>query len=410
MYIARQQFSTPLNLHDSWDELADDLSALMSAGPECRSAGCNGGPCNPTFHIFQPTEYSPTTASDEELLLELSQGEAGPDEHVELSEVSWAGGASSAGAQRPQPGSRSLGEETTALRSGRHGDRFIYAPRPPLTAQAHGNVGNLKSAVDQLTLLVRSQPEITAREREKERVLRNKQIRNNDVLAAVLKELAVEPAPTESSSQATGGKSRVSLVPHPNPAALALTGCAVAPKFAIIDDPASVDLKEFGHGKAKSGRNAGVRLDAPIHESWPNEYLRPLKMDGRDPRQLNHNKITLVQWAGGFVGKIFAEFPETRNNSREHNQLFVLMKMLRLAETQPWAEVGEINQALFSALEQGVLTWRAREALEKWLALAVKTVDSQAAHPRTHEKPPPAATPRQPPAEKVDSNVGGIFQ
>ena len=92
------------------------------------------------------------------------------------------------------------------------------------------------------------------------------------------------------------------------------------------------------------------------------------------------------------MGKIFAEFPETRNNSREHNQLFVLMKMLRLAETQPWAEVGEINQALFSALEQGVLTWRAREALEKWLALAVKTVDSKAAHPRTHEKPPPAAT------------------
>ena len=52
-------------------------------------------------------------------------------------------------------------------------------------------------------------------------------------------------------------------------------------------------------------------------------------MDGLDPRQFNHNKISLVQWAGGFVGKIFAEFPETRNNSREHNQLFVLMKMLR---------------------------------------------------------------------------------
>ncbi len=61
VYIAREQFNTALNFNDRWDDLADDLSALMSAVQECPSR--NGGPCNPTTHMFQPVEYSPPATS-----------------------------------------------------------------------------------------------------------------------------------------------------------------------------------------------------------------------------------------------------------------------------------------------------------------------------------------------------------
>ena len=169
-----------------------------------------------------------------------------------------------------------------------------------------------------------------------------------------------------------------------------------------MGDPTSVDLKEARH-KIKSGRNVGVTLDARINETWPNEYLCPLMMDGVDPKQFDHDKITLIQWAGGFVGKIFAEFNEQLNGSKEHNQLFILMKMLRLAETQPWSEIMKINQALFSALERGVLSWTSREELERWWRLALETLHNKSLRPMAAKRPPPATNPGQPPAKRLDN-------
>ena len=128
-------------------------------------------------------------------------------------------------------------------------------------------------------------------------------------------------------------------------------------------------------------------------------------MDGADPKQFDHDKITLIQWAGGFVGKIFAEFNEQFNGSKEHNQLFILMKMLRLAENQPWPEIMKVNQALFSALERGVLTWNSREELENWWKLAMETLNNRAMRPApaAAKRPPPTAAPGQPPAKRVDN-------
>ena len=126
-------------------------------------------------------------------------------------------------------------------------------------------------------------------------------------------------------------------------------------------------------------------------------------MEGVDPKQFDHDKITLVQWAGGFVGKIFAEFDENLNGSKEHNQLFILMKMLRLAESQPWSEIMKVNQALFSALERGVLTWSSRRELEEWWKLARETLQDRALKPPAAKRPLPAATPGQPPAKRQDN-------
>ena len=491
VYIAREQFNTALNFGDRWDDLADDLTALMSAVQECPS--CGGGPCNPTSHIFQPIEYSPPTQSasaDVEMLLQQNQNDqqitpsnspslppangaasrlyleqeaarqldAGglngvlpdiaeleePDDQPESQAVA---GVSGSGNRLPRSGGRLAGGVRNLINSlllpttpradsphqsassgqttgrpagqarvpnvtplvrppapvvqlGRHGNRTA-TPRPVPTVQEPSSDGSLRSTVEQLMLLVRTQSDNAARERDEERALRNEQIRNNNVLAAVLEKLADKPATSDPSSSSSGGKGRVSMVPHANPAALALTGCAVAPKFAIVGDPASVDLKEARH-KIKSGRNVGVTLDARINETWPNEYLCPLMMDGLDPKQFDHDKITLIQWAGGFVGKIFAEFPQERNESKEHNQLFILMKMLRLAETQPWTEIMKLNQALFSALERGVLTWLSREALEKWWALAMETINNKASRMQAAKRPMVATAPGQPPAKRVD--------
>ena len=195
-------------------------------------------------------------------------------------------------------------------------------------------------------------------------------------------------------------KGRVSLVPHLNPEALKLTGCAVGPQFAIQGDPTALDMKEARH-KIKSGRNIGITQDARISETWPNQYLCPLMMDGIDPKQFDHDRITLVQWAGGFVGKIFAEFKPDLNGSKEHNQLFMLMKMLRLAEVQPWLEIMKLNQALFSALERGVLTWRSRVDLENWWALAMEGLDNRR-RAAVSKRPAPAQPLTAPPTKKQD--------
>ena len=177
------------------------------------------------------------------------------------------------------------------------------APRQPGPVHsATAGQDALTATVDRLLDFVQSQQASATKEREEERALRNEQLKNQAALSKVLENLASKPEESSSSM-----KGRVSLVPHLNPEALKLTGCAVGPQFAIQGDPTALDMKEARH-KIKSGRNIGITQDARISETWPNQYLCPLMMDGIDPKQFDHDRITLVQWAGGFVGKIFAEF------------------------------------------------------------------------------------------------------
>ena len=272
-------------------------------------------------------------------------------------------------------------------------------PRPSIPAAAPVASGQegLADTVDQLIKFVSAQADAANRERDEERRLRSEQLRNQQALSQVLENLANK---TEGPASTSAAKGRT-LVPHPNSEALALTGCAVAPQYAIHGDLSSVDLKD-NRFKIKSGRNVGVTQEAMINETWPNQYLCPLMMDGLDPKQFDHDKITLIQWAGGFVGKIFAEFRADLNGTKEHNQLFILMKMLRLAEVQPWSEIMKINQALFSALERGVLTWLSRPDLERWWALALESLHNRALKVVPSKRP--AATPLggAPPAKKLD--------
>ena len=275
-------------------------------------------------------------------------------------------------------------------------------PRPPGQPRpAPADPASLAATVDRLLDFVQGQAAAATKEREEERVLRNEQLRNQAALSKVLEDLASRPDPASVSSQK--GRTRI---PHSNPAALALTGCAVAPQYAIQGDLSSTDLKE-GKYKIKSGRNVGITQEATINESWPNQYLCPMMMDGLDPKQFDHDRITLIQWAGGFVGKIFAEYNAALNGSKEHNQLFILMKMLRLAEVQPWPEIMKLNQALFSALERGVLTWQSRPELERWWALALESLHNRALRPAATKRPasaPPSAA-AGPPAKKVDNKT-----
>ena len=82
--------------------------------------------------------------------------------------------------------------------------------------------------------------------------------------------------------------------------------------------------------------------------------------------------------------------------------------MLRLAEVQTWPEIMKLNQALFSALERGVLTWNSRTELERWWSLALESLHNRALRPAAVSKRPAAAPPAAAPgplAKKADTRV-----
>ena len=84
------------------------------------------------------------------------------------------------------------------------------------------------------------------------------------------------------------------------------------------------------------------------------------------PAEVSHDKLTKDMWASGFATKIFAEIHPTRNNTPEHNQMGMFMKLLRLAEIHTWEVVRGVSDSLFSALERGSLTWDNWEGLMVW--------------------------------------------
>ena len=55
IYVAAELFSTNLSMSSSLDSLRESLKAEMIKNPAC--VVCNGKPCEPSSHLFQPQEY-----------------------------------------------------------------------------------------------------------------------------------------------------------------------------------------------------------------------------------------------------------------------------------------------------------------------------------------------------------------
>ena len=67
VHIAQTMFDVALNPKSRWGFLQDELTTLMETVEECHCAACNGGPCNPLVHLFQPSEYLLQTAGGDDV-------------------------------------------------------------------------------------------------------------------------------------------------------------------------------------------------------------------------------------------------------------------------------------------------------------------------------------------------------
>ena len=285
-------------------------------------------------------------------------------------------------------------------------------PRPEEQQAAAGlpsGAPDLASALAGVLDMLRHKELEAATERTQERYLRDQQLQNAKQMAELLdRKLGTDGA---VAGEPGASKGRVALVPPPNPVALAQTGCAVAPQYALLGDTSSLDLSS-ARNKIKSGRNSGLTQDARVAESWPNQFLDPMLTDSGPG--LSHDKLSLVQWAGGFVTKIFAEIDVSRNGAKEHNQLNILMRMLRVADIYPWGEIIKINESLFSALERGSLSWTDMPLLDAWWSRAMDALRLRMARPALQQKRPlpgggTAAGGAEPPAKKDRlKDIGGV--
>ena len=70
-----------------------------------------------------------------------------------------------------------------------------------------------------------------------------------------------------------------------------------------------------------------------------------------------------------------------------------------MAETYPWSDIISLNEALFSALERGTLSWLSWDPLEKWWEMMENALRTQAAsRSASSKRPAPAPAPSQPAA------------
>ena len=75
VYIAETMFDVVLNPKSRWGFLEDELTSLMETVQECHCIACNGGPCNPLTHLFQPSEYLPPTAGGDDIDILLQENQ-----------------------------------------------------------------------------------------------------------------------------------------------------------------------------------------------------------------------------------------------------------------------------------------------------------------------------------------------
>ena len=159
--------------------------------------------------------------------------------------------------------------------------------------------------------------------------------------------------------------------------------------------------------------------DARRAEIWPNQYLEPIVADGLEDG-VKFEKLTFNQFIGGYVTKVFSEVDKSRNGSPEHNQLFMLIQIIRLNEKYTWEDVRPVVAGLFSGLDRGSFTWEDRAPMETWWKLAVDSlrdrVITRATNHMAVKRPAPGPHPHpgqahqgQPPAKAIKLKGKDVF-
>ena len=139
------------------------------------------------------------------------------------------------------------GQQQPVMQGGQQQVAASQQPAPDLAVALAGILDMLKH-----------KEETAATERDEERYLRDKQLEHTRQMTQLLD----RKLGTDSSAAEPGtAKGRVTLVPPPNPVALAQTGCALAPQYALTGDTSTLDLSS-AKNNIKSGRNCGITQDA----------------------------------------------------------------------------------------------------------------------------------------------------
>ena len=471
VHVAESLYNTQLDGKAKIDLLREQLQAVMEGSLACDNVACAGGPCNTGVHVFTVAQYTPGEGGDMERLLQTTQNDDdaftpgstpppnrvnplpradGAEQQKQLAlEALQRAGFSAAdiwpGGATPAPASNRLGTGSALRNLANMFSRSGSTPRPEITVGQGGSgaasplqppgpthrggrqppterVQGLpppagfppateppaeNSALDTMMKIVEKQLEQSAAQSKSQEALANK------ITDLLEKKLGGGDNDGEHSAGPTKG--RVCMVPPNNPAALALTGVTVGPRWAMNGDLSTVDMNHV-RKYIKSGRNGHSVQDARTAELWPNQYL-PAKPGSKDG--VDYDELTFVQWIIGFITKIFAEVDDSRNGSVEHNQLRMLMKLCRLVQIYDWEDVRLIGAELFLGLERGALTWSDWQPMEIWWAQQIDFLRDRVVVRQTRKRPLPAGPagpksaappPGQPPAksQKRNKDINGV--
>ena len=472
IHVAATLYETHLEKAMKVDQVRERLGKKMTETLECDNMACQGGPCNPGVHVFSPSMYVP---DDQELLLQTSQAgdiplrslEASPgvlptadgleqqrrlaqealqSVGLSLEQVVASNTSTTASNHLPQPATatrqkasafRNLfasfgltastpapathSRPATPVAAGQdrqQGEPGSGMPRPVPVLGQQGVATEPPSQTDALMALLQRQEERAeeeAAERARERLARQERDKNQDALTNKLAEmLGTKIAGGGGSGEPAPGKGKVTMLPPHNPAALAMVGCTLGPRWAMSGDMSNVDLA-YVKKHIKSGQHGTQLLDARTAEVWPNQYLDSLLADGLDG--IKFEQLTWNQFIGGYVTKVFSEVDESRNGTPEHNQLFMLIKMVRLKEMYPWEDVRKIIHGLFQGLDRGAFDWVNRGPMVAWWDQAVESLRHRIAsrvvtQAGAAKRPAPAAAPGssgQPPAKTQKLKGKDVF-
>ena len=179
-------------------------------------------------------------------------------------------------------------------------------------------------------------------------------------------------SPIQSSSMGQE-KGRMAMLEPRNPAALIEAGVAYKPQFAYQGNLSNLDLSS-AKNRLTSGRDPKNKQGVIIQEMWPNEFIEAFWFD-----ETGHKKATPLQWASGFITKIYTEFHPDLTGTREHNQVRIFMNLLKMATIYPYSEIQLLNEHLFSSLERGQISWDHWETLNNWWTRAENAIKAKAA-------------------------------
>ena len=418
VHVAAVLYDTPMSLQPTVAVLRDTLAQIMRQRQECDNVGCNPGPCDPARHLFSSEQYIVNTGNVNSTLNELASASqrdsvssmneddeslnppadalkqrrdliiaALAKEGLQLSDLS---DILDNGRPRPVPASRSNISSPAAAhappREPPHRDDpsqrdlFGGAGEPPAGADQQS------SNMSQMLAVLRQ----NAEDRKQELVLRQAQMDNTTrLLDLVTRRL--------DNAEAAPGAGRVEMVQPRNSAALLMAGVALPAQYSVVGDTSNMDLSKSKY-KLKSGLAPATQQTPRVAEVWPHYYLDPLLFT----QEVLHDQLTFSQWVMGFITKVYCEYDPTRNHTREHNMLHILMLMVRLAETHHWSDIRRLDETLFLALERGNLSWDKWDDLERWWNRAETTLRNKAVPAGGRTQQPPQPSKRPAPGETAD--------